>query len=445
MRPLWIVPALLARAVLAADTTTASTISDTAALTTLSGTNGQLSIDVATGSVTYESVTTTTTMPTGSISAIPTSSGTGNVTGTATSTSTSDTVTVLVGSQGTSQTSNATGTATATAPTVTNTQPCNGYAEFCSRNYSNVTYVAAHNSPFDRQGNLASNQQYGVTTQLNDGIRMLQFQAHYQNETMYLCHTSCDLLNVGTLENYFTTVVQWLQQHPYEVITILMGNYDLVPVGNFTSPIINSGLSKYAYYPSEVPMSLDSWPQLSNMIISGKRAVIFMDYQANQTEVPYILDEFSQLWETPFSPTDRQFPCTVQRPPGLSPEDARNRMYMANHNLNLDVSFAGVSLLVPNTALINVTNGVSGFGSLGAMAENCTADWNRPPNFLLVDYYNEGSVNGSVFEVAAQMNNVTYNGHCCGTTTSAAPISSPSNRLVGVLLAVAISVVLTIV
>lgn len=45
--------------------------------------------------------------------------------------------------------------------------------------------------------------------------------------------------------------------------------------------------------------------------------------------------------------------------------------------------------------------------------------WNRPPNFLLVDYYNYGNFNGSVFEVAAEMNNVTYNGKCCGTTSAA--------------------------
>lgn len=49
-----------------------------------------------------------------------------------------------------------------------------------------------------------------------------------------------------------------------------------------------------------------------------------------------------------------------------------------------------------------------------------TAMWNRPPNFLLVDYYNYGNPNGSVFEVAAQMNNVTWNGKCCGTSTSGA-------------------------
>lgn len=47
--------------------------------------------------------------------------------------------------------------------------------------------------------------------------------------------------------------------------------------------------------------------------------------------------------------------------------------------------------------------------------------WNRPPNFLLVDYYNYGNFNGSVFEVAAKMNNVTYNNASCCGLTSAAP------------------------
>lgn len=31
----------------------------------------------------------------------------------------------------------------------------------------------------------------------------------------------------------------------------------------------------------------------------GKQAVMFMDYKANEDIVPYILDEFSYMWETP--------------------------------------------------------------------------------------------------------------------------------------------------
>ena len=193
-----------------------------------------------------------------------------------------------------------------------------------------------------------------------------------KNDTVHLCHSSCDMLDAGTLEDYLVTVTEWIKANPYDVVTILIGNADFVMPGNFTDPIKNSGLIDYAYEPPKIPMGLDDWPILSKMILTNKRAVIFMDYMANQLEIPFILDEFSQMWETPFSPTDRNFPCTVQRPPGLSPEDARNRLYMANHNLNTEVTFFGSSLLVPNTVLLNETNAVYGFGSAGAMARNCT-------------------------------------------------------------------------
>ena len=56
--------------------------------------------------------------------------------------------------------------------------------------------------------------------------------------------------------------------------------------------------------------------------------------------------------------------------------------------------------------------------------------WPRPPNFLLVDYYNNGSYPGSVFEVAAEMNNVTYSGPCCGIARSAASSLSPDFLLI---------------
>jgi hypothetical protein len=68
---------------------------------------------------------------------------------------------------------NATISATSTSSSAqpSNTTPCNNYAEFCSRKYSNITMVCAHNSPFTVPGNVASNQELPVTTQLNDGVR----------------------------------------------------------------------------------------------------------------------------------------------------------------------------------------------------------------------------------------------------------------------------------
>ena len=50
-----------------------------------------------------------------------------------------------------------------------------------------------------------------------------------------------------------------------------------------------------------------------------------------------------------------------------------------------------------------------------------TALWNRPPTFLLVDFYDVG--NGSVFEVAAKMNDVTYNNTCCSKPSTSPGVS----------------------
>jgi hypothetical protein len=38
---------------------------------------------------------------------------------------------------------------------------------------------------------LRSTHEILVTRQLDDGIRMLQIQAHFQNGVIRLCHTSC--------------------------------------------------------------------------------------------------------------------------------------------------------------------------------------------------------------------------------------------------------------
>lgn len=212
-----------------------------------------------------------------------------------------------------------------------------------------------------------------VTFEANNPV--VQFQTHLVNDTIRLCHSSCDLLDVGTLEDYLRKVVDWLKANPYDVVTILMGNSNFILPGNYSKPIENSGLIDYVYKPPKIPMALDDWPNLSQFILKGQRAIVFLDYKANQTDIPYLLDEFSQMWETPFSPTNRDFPCTVQRPPKLSDEDAKNRLYMANHNLNTEVSLLGASVLVPNSVLLNETNAVSGYGSAGAMAGNCTGEF----------------------------------------------------------------------
>ena len=373
--------------------------------------------------ITSGSSTRRTTLGSTTIFGLSTTTMVGNATANSTTaSSTTSFQLILQGSARSTSAVNGTGNSTATSTSSsaqpTNTTPCNNYPEFCSRKYGNITEVSAHNSPFVKSGNAAANQALPVTTQLNDGIRLLQGQMHFVNSTPHFCHTSCDVLDAGPITEYLSTVKDWVSQHPYDVVTILLENGDYNPVEQYVPFIEQTGLVQYAYLPPKIPMGIDDWPTLASMILTGKRVVIFMDYQANQTAVPYILDEFSQMWETPFDPTDRSFPCTAQRPPNLNDADAKNRLYLTNHNLNYDITLLGESLLVPNIPLLNVTNNVTGFGSLGLNAQQCNSTWDYPPKFLNVDYYNVG--NGSVFEVAAMYNNVTYNRECCGLPVSGA-------------------------
>ncbi|KAF1930115.1 PLC-like phosphodiesterase [Didymella exigua CBS 183.55] len=310
---------------------------------------------------------------------------------------------------------------TARARSTQNTTPCNGHPEYCSRRFSNVSMVVAHNSPFVRPRNAASNQVLEVITQLTDGIRGLQFETQKPNSSspIRLCHTSCDLLDAGTLESYLATVKGWLDDNPYEVIAIIMGNNNGQDTRNsatdYIHPFQDSGILEYVWTPPARNLNLTEWPTLSEMILRNERVVVMIDYNADQDAVPWLLSEFDYQWETPFSPTDPLFPCTQQRPPNQAEDVSRNRMYMLNHNLNVEIAIAGASILVPAYGLLDQVNADSGNGSLGTNIQGCEEMWGRPPNWLLVDYYNFGNFNGSVFQVAATANGVPYDrDSCCG-------------------------------
>lgn len=186
-----------------------------------------------TGGVSYLALNSTRTLYTRSLSGEIGNLGTTIAVANVSASSSSTSVTLLQGStqptpavNGTA-TANSTSTSTSTSEQPTNTQPCNNYPEFCNRKYSNITQVAAHNSPFSVPNNAASNQALDVIHQLDDGIRMLQGQTHFVNGTVYYCHTSCDLLNAGTAESYFTDIARWVQRHPYDV-SIFFGLHSLL-------------------------------------------------------------------------------------------------------------------------------------------------------------------------------------------------------------------------
>lgn len=151
---------------------------------------------------------------------------------------------------------------------------CNGNAALCDRKYSNVTFVGAHDSPF--VGILATqNQLTDVTAQLNQGVRYLTAQTHDKSGAIELCHTSCLLLDVGTLQTYLSSIKTWLDGHADEVVTLLITNQDGIDINTYGDAFKATGLDSYAYAPG-ADLALADWPTLGTLIANGKRLVVFM-------------------------------------------------------------------------------------------------------------------------------------------------------------------------
>ncbi|KAJ7155080.1 PLC-like phosphodiesterase [Mycena filopes] len=264
---------------------------------------------------------------------------------------------------------------------------CNGNAALCERSYGNTTFMGSHDSfafssdPFA----LARDQEVNVPAQLGLGVRLLQAQAHLNNGVIHFCHTSCALFDGGTVLAYLQTVKTWLDANPNEVLTLLFTNPEGLSIPDVWAPAFEqSGIASLAYIPPTNPMPQSAWPTLGSMIDAGTRVVVFLDAGADGSDggvVPYILPEFTMIWETPFSVTDSSFPCSVDRISG-TPAD---HMYMINHSLNLDI----FGIIVSDPEQAPTTNGVT---SILAHANGCVSfsQGNRLPSFVLLDFVNLG-------------------------------------------------------
>ncbi|KAF9454064.1 PLC-like phosphodiesterase [Macrolepiota fuliginosa MF-IS2] len=302
---------------------------------------------------------------------------------------------------------------------------CNGHVELCNKSFGSVSFVGAHDSYAIGVNSLAVNQDQNITTQLDDGIRMLQMQAHGQDGDIRLCHTSCSLYDGGTLGDFLKQgtlsdhtphsfgLRTWLDANPNEVLSLLIVNIDSLPVAQYDQIFKSAGLDAISFAPESTPLSANSWPTLGSMIDSGKRLVTFMDHGADAS-VPYIIDEFSNVWETEFNVVDA-FDCNINRT--NQNVDPTGQMYLINHFLDKLV----FNQPVPFIEKLNETNASSGNGSLAEQVDNCTAQHSKPPNFLLVDFYEFGG--GSVFDVAARINGVQNS----PTKPIATPVSSASS------------------
>jgi len=210
-----------------------------------------------------------------------------------------------------------------------------------------------------------------------------------------LCHDQCSLLDAGSLVPALQNVTSWLSQNPNEVLTILWENFDKIPASRYAAAYQSSGIMPYVYTPTDP----QNWPTLGQLIQSGKRVINFID-NSDDPSVPWLVNEYTYVFETAFENTNiNNWTCTVDRPKGQS-----RPMYVLNHFSNNDITLGGTVVEIPASAIANVTNA----DNLEQHAAQCQQTFNKPPNFLAVDFYEQGSNGKNVFSVASKLNGVPY-------------------------------------
>ena len=281
---------------------------------------------------------------------------------------------------------------------------CNNSPDLCSRPYSNITQLGAHDSPFLVNASSSSNtfsiseagnQNVDSPTQLSAGVRLLTAQVHNNDGAWHLCHTSCSLLDAGTLSSWLSSIKTWLDANPHDVVTILLVNSDNASPAELDAEFQTANIKSYAYTPSSTTTALETWPTLQEMISNNTRLVTFVASLApsSNTVAPYLLDEFTFVFENPYNVTSASnFSCTADRPATVQGQTSTavssGRLPLVNHFLNQETLG---SIETPNTSYVATTNGVSGVGNMQQAVSDCAGAYGRAPAFVLVDFFDEGS------------------------------------------------------
>jgi hypothetical protein len=245
---------------------------------------------------------------------------------------------------------------------------CNGLPQLCDRRLGDVIFPATHNSyaAADEPGWLFANQRYGISRQLDDGIRALLLDIHFgvldperkrvrtdlraegsdRNKVakalppealrladrvagrvgagelkgkpeLYLCHTLCEL-GAEPLVPELKVIERFLKTHPNEVLVAVVEDY--VPPNAIESAFNEAGLLPYvAQLKHDVPL-----PTLGDLIQSGKRLVVFGEVKAGKP--PWFMPAFSFIQDTPYDVSRRQqLDCSLNR------GSADNPLLMLNH------------------------------------------------------------------------------------------------------------------
>jgi hypothetical protein len=255
---------------------------------------------------------------------------------------------------------------------------CNGHEELCDRRFDQVAYPMAHNAMSNAEaGWIAPNQNFGVTRQLDEGIRGLMLDTYEEDGELLLCHSVC-LAGSQPLVEGLGEITTFLEANRSEVVSIIFENY--ITHAQTAAAFDESGLIDFVYA-HEVGQP---WPTLGELVEANTRLVVFQEKLPKEDEFPWLMNVWDHAWETPFSfATPEDLVCDPNR------GNPANPLFLLNHFLT-----------APLGGDPNLAEMVNYDPLFIERARQCEEEGDALPNFVAVDFYDIGDL----FDVVDALN-----------------------------------------
>lgn len=255
---------------------------------------------------------------------------------------------------------------------------CNGSAALCDRRFDEVTFAMTHNAHAvlgTGQGigaAAATNQTRAVYQQLRDGVRAMMIDVGSHDGEIWLCHGGCGISRFGRLADFLVTLRRFLEVNPSETLTLLFEHTDGVTSEQIAEVFESTGVAPRAY----VKPSCARWPFLSEL---GGRIVVFSQ---DASSGAIVRRAWGQAFDNPYSYDiidgfPLPYACTVGR-------GTQSGLFILNH------------FITPPSS--GITGAYANGGRLTDHVAACEDAIYRTPNFISLDYYEQGSFGGGSFE-----------------------------------------------
>ena len=253
-------------------------------------------------------------------------------------------------------------------------EPCNGDERLCSRTLPEVAFATTHNAMSSAEARwLAPNQRFGPARQLEDGVRAMMLDLHYWNKEVALCHSQCEFGNTP-LRELLNQLRVFLEANPREVVTLILESYvDRVDVARALAA------ARLDLSVRDQPVGAP-WPTLGQLLERDERLVIITDRGGGV--YPWLLAVWDHAWETDWN-NKTAADLTCKRNRGA----AGNPLFILNHFIGNPLPSPGLALSINRREV------------LLERARRCKQESGRQPNFVTVDFHDQGDLISVVREL----------------------------------------------